>query len=201
MHVFCVVFCRSLFDLFVLVLLVIVVCVLLRYTAFDYPVDIFKLLHQWSHTNAGADPGRGAPGAPPPPPLKLEKIWFFGVKLWFFTRNTPKIFAPPSARRPHKLAVLDPPLKCILYIQDTMDISWSSSYEGPSWSCSHGSLIYNYLCNQCVSPLNLWVRIPLMARFTRYNHYVIKFVSNLRQVGGFFLVLRFPPPIKLTTAI
>jgi hypothetical protein len=30
-------------------------------------------------------------------PLKLEKIWFFGVKSWFFTRNTPKIFAPPSA--------------------------------------------------------------------------------------------------------
>ena len=25
-------------------------------------------------------------------PLKLEKIWFFGVKSWFFTRNTPKIF-------------------------------------------------------------------------------------------------------------
>jgi hypothetical protein len=29
----------------------------------------------------------------------LEKIWFFGVKSWFFTRNTPKLFAPPSARR------------------------------------------------------------------------------------------------------
>jgi len=25
---------------------------------------------------------------------------------------------------------------------------------------------------------------------------VIKFVSDLRQVGGFLLVLRFPPPIK-----
>ena len=31
------------------------------------------------------------------------------------------------------------------------------------------------------------------------QHYVIKFVSDLRQVGGFFQVLRFPPPIKLTT--
>ena len=30
---------------------------------------------------------------------QLEKIWFFGVKSWFFTRNTPNIFAPPSARR------------------------------------------------------------------------------------------------------
>ena len=27
-----------------------------------------------------------------------------------------------------------------------------------SWSC--GSWIYNYLCNLCISPLKLWVRIP-----------------------------------------
>jgi hypothetical protein len=32
-------------------------------------------------------------------PLKLEKIWFFGIKSWFFTRITPTIFVPPSARR------------------------------------------------------------------------------------------------------
>jgi hypothetical protein len=30
------------------------------------------------------------------------------------------------------------------------------------------------------------------------KHYVIKFVSDLRQVGGFLRVLRFPPPITLT---
>jgi hypothetical protein len=30
------------------------------------------------------------------------------------------------------------------------------------------------------------------------QHYVIKFVSDLRQVGGFLRVLMFPPPIKLT---
>jgi len=33
------------------------------------------------------------------------------------------------------------------------------------------------------------------------QHYVIKFVSDLRQVGGFHRVLPFPPPIKLTTMI
>ena len=32
-------------------------------------------------------------------PPQLEKIWLFGVKSWFFTRNTPTIFAPPPARR------------------------------------------------------------------------------------------------------
>ena len=34
-----------------------------------------------------------------------------------------------------------------------------------------------------------------------YKHYVIKFVSDLRQVGGFFRVLRFPSPIQLTATI
>jgi len=27
-------------------------------------------------------------------------------------------------------------------------------------------LIYNYLCNQCLSPLMLWVRIAIRARYT-----------------------------------
>jgi hypothetical protein len=30
------------------------------------------------------------------------------------------------------------------------------------------------------------------------QHYVIKFVSDLRKVGGFLRILQFPPPIKLT---
>jgi hypothetical protein len=33
------------------------------------------------------------------------------------------------------------------------------------------------------------------------QHYVIKFVSDLRQVGGFLWVLRFPPPIELKATI
>ena len=32
-------------------------------------------------------------------------------------------------------------------------------------------------------------------------HYVIKFVSGLRQVGGFLRELLFPPQIKLTATI
>ena len=46
--------------------------------------------------------------------------------------------------------------------------------RGPSWSWSHDSWIYNYLSNQCLSPLTLWIWIPLMA----------KFVSDSPQVGG-----------------
>jgi len=33
------------------------------------------------------------------------------------------------------------------------------------------------------------------------QHYVINFVNDLRQVGGFLRELRFPPPIKLTATI
>jgi hypothetical protein len=32
---------------------------------------------------------------------------------------------------------------------------------GPLWWWSYGSWIYNYLCNQCLSLLKWWVRIPL----------------------------------------
>ena len=37
---------------------------------------------------------------------------------------------------------------------------------GMSWSWSCGNWIYNYLCSQCLSPLRLWVKIPLMVRCT-----------------------------------
>ena len=33
------------------------------------------------------------------------------------------------------------------------------------------------------------------------RHYVIKFISDLRQVGVSFRVPKFPPPIKLTAMI
>jgi len=38
-----------------------------------------------------------------------------------------------------------------------------------SWLWSHGSWIYNYQCNQCLSQQNLRVRIPLIASCTHYN--------------------------------
>jgi hypothetical protein len=64
--------------------------------------------------------------------------------------------------------------------------------SGPSWSWPYGSWIYNNISNQCISPLTLQVRIPLMRGVLHTT-----LCDNLRQVGGFFLVFRFPPPIKL----
>ena len=37
----------------------------------------------------------------------------------------------------------------------------SSEKEGLSWSWWYGSWIFNYLCNQYISPLTLWIRIRL----------------------------------------
>ena len=42
---------------------------------------------------------------------------------------------------------------------------------------------------------------PVHGEVYSIEHYVIKFVSDLRQVGGFIRVLRFPPSIKLTAMI
>ena len=39
-------------------------------------------------------------------------------------------------------------------------IVFVGTYRSMSCSWSYGSWIYNYLCNQCLSSLTLWVRIP-----------------------------------------
>ena len=42
---------------------------------------------------------------------------------------------------------------------------------------------------------------PVHGEVYSIQHYVIKFGSDLRQIGGYLRVLRFPPPIKLTATI
>jgi len=48
-----------------------------------------------------------------------------------------------------------------IYCWVISDLLW-----GPSWPWSYGSWIHNYLCNQCLSPLMLWVWISIRARCT-----------------------------------
>ena len=76
------------------------------------------------------------------------------------------------------------------FVEKCSDYHW---YKYNYWGC-HGRdrmvvWIYNYLCNHCQSLLTLCVQILI-------QQYVIKFVSDLRQVSVFLRVLRFPPPIK-----
>ena len=52
---------------------------------------------------------------------------------------------------------------------------------GPSWPWSYGSWIYNYICNQCLSPLILWVQISIRARCTTLCHKVCQWLVTSRR--------------------
>jgi len=66
-----------------------------------------------------------------------------------------------------------------------------------SWS--YGSWLYSYLWNQYLSQLTYVSLNPVHGDASSMQHYVIKFVSDLRQVSGFLRVLRFSPPIQLNS--
>jgi len=72
--------------------------------------------------------------------------------------------------------------------------------KGPSWSWSYGSYIYNYLCNQFLSPLKLWVRTPL-SRGVLDTTLCNKACQLLATGRWFSPGTPFPPPIKLTAMI
>jgi len=51
---------------------------------------------------------------------------------------------------------------------------------GPSWPWSYGSWIYNYQCNQSLSPLMSWVRISIRARCTTLCNKVCQWLATGR---------------------
>ena len=51
-----------------------------------------------------------------------------------------------------------------------------------SWSWSYGSWIYNYLCNWCLSPLMLWVRLSLRVRSTTLCDKVCQWLATGRCI-------------------
>ena len=82
--------------------------------------------------------------------LKIEKkiIWSSGLQTFKF----PLILYVVKFKISRFLS--------FLFIQLTINSS-PLLFKGQSRSWSFGSWIYNYLCNQCLSPLTLWVWIPL----------------------------------------
>jgi len=67
-------------------------------------------------------------------------------------------------------AILDSICRQTNYLPLFITIVWnfviSLNKRGPPWPWSYGSWIDNYLCNQCLSSLMLWVRISIRARCT-----------------------------------
>ena len=61
---------------------------------------------------------------------------------------------------------------------------------------------YIYIIARASQFLSEWVSdCSLTPKMYSIQHYVIKFVSDLRQDGGFLRELLFPPPTKLTATI
>jgi hypothetical protein len=52
--------------------------------------------------------------------------------------------------------------------------------QGSSCPWSYGNWIYNYLCNQCLSPLMLWVQITFRARCTTLYDKVCQLLATGR---------------------
>ena len=86
----------------------------------------------------------------------------------------------------------------VLSVGDVYLYTSSLVIKGPSWSLSYVSWIYNYLCNQCVSPLMLWVLIPLSRGVldTTLCDKFCQWLATGRLCGclWFSPVLQFPPP-------
>ena len=62
---------------------------------------------------------------------------------------------------------------------------WTNYINTQGRSSSYGSWIYNYLCNQCLSPLKLWRSNSSHRKVYSIQLYVIKFVSDVWQISGF----------------
>jgi len=72
-----------------------------------------------------------------------------------------------------------------------------SYFEGPSW---RDRTVVGFTTTCAISAYHHWCEFK--SRSGRgVQDYMIKFVSDLRQVGGFLWILQFPPPIKLTATI
>jgi len=81
----------------------------------------------------------------------------FNLSIWFGVRTFIFVFYVCDC------------CNCIFYLKCTCiflhEMLPLHTFKRTSWSCSYGSWIYNYLCNQCLSPLKLWVQTPFTERW------------------------------------
>jgi len=66
--------------------------------------------------------------------------------------------------------------------------------------CGHDDIVVGFTTTYAISAYHVNSK-PTHGKVYLIQHYVIKFVSDFRQVSGFFWALWFPPPIKLTSTL
>ena len=117
-----------------------------------------------------------------------ESLNSAGQQFHQYQRNKLPLTSNKWTRKDYDIHVWN--LQCWRWIlsdqQSINHVELTVTSEGPLWSWSYSSWNYNYLNNQCLSPLKLQVQIPL--RWDVLDK-VIKFVSDLWQVSGFLWVL------------
>ena len=67
--------------------------------------------------------------------------------------------------------------------------------------CQHSKVSWHSAVNDILKSINSVHLNPANDEVYSIQYYVIQFVVDLRQVGGFLMILRFPPSIKLTATI
>ena len=92
-------------------------------------------------------------------PTQFRSIWLLDLRGEYFFRNQPIS---------NKHCLWWP---CSLTDRDKM---------GRSWPWSYGSLNYNYLCHQCLSPLMLSVQISNRVRCTTLCHKLCQWLTASR---------------------
>ena len=93
-------------------------------------------------------------------------------------------------------------LQGVVYAQEELHSSMTMRIYVPSYR----RFVYLLFSSYVRHISSTWIILTCINHITigemySIQHYVIKFVNHLRQVGGFLWVLRFPPPIKLTVTI
>jgi hypothetical protein len=105
----------------------------------------------------GKNPGRGLGQA-----LKRGSVYqFMGSQHYpFFIEESSRAIQIWTNNK-RKKSLLKNSTHTITKTNHNINIGRLLTKNGPSWLWSYGSRIYSYLCNQCLSPLTLWVRTPL----------------------------------------
>ena len=109
-------------------------------------------------------------------------IFVATIASWFITYMKKTIFA----------------IWCVLKIMNWSQVLlpgsvrlWRNIFLSSWGRCGRDSIVVGFTTTNAISAYHHWCRSGWGVQ-----HYVIKFVSDLRQVSGFLRVLRFPPPIK-----
>ena len=157
--------------------------VLLRYTDSDYPFGIFKLFLSITpgHTNVF--------------PFCYIRLLIFYTHVTYNKLGTNRYGLPSFLT--HSDNIVDMYIEYYMIFRSyTLCFSSISSLylscipHPIGFTTTYASGAYHHWCCGFDSRPGRGVQ-----------HYVIKFVSDLWQVGGFLRVLRFPPPIKPTATV